>query len=68
MEKTGTSQIGYESKIHIINDTDKKLEPANAYKSDVINECKIQLFDAAAYLKVSKAEMKTFLLKSIAKL
>jgi len=37
-------------------------------KSDVINKCERQLFDVATYLKLSKAEMETFLLKSIAKL
>jgi len=64
--KTGTSRIGSEKfKIHVINDMDKNLGPANA---DAINECKRQLFDVATYLKLSKAEMETFLLKSIAKL
>ena len=55
------------NKIHVINDTDKNRGPANADKSDVINECKRQLFDVATYLKLSKAEMETFLLKSITK-
>ena len=56
------------NKIHVINDTDKNLGPANADKSDVINKCKRQLFDVSTYLKLSKTEMETFLIKSIAKL
>ena len=60
--------IEEKNKIHVTNDTDKNLGPANADKSDVINECKRQLFDVATYLKLSKTEMETFLLKSIAKL
>ena len=56
------------NKIHVINDTDKNLGPANADKSDIINKCKRHLFDVATYLKSSKTEMETFLLKSIAKL
>ena len=46
--KTGTSKIDYEkNKIH----QDKYLGPANTDKSDVINECKRQLFDVATYVK-----------------
>ena len=32
--------ITEKNKIHVINDTDKNLGPANADKSDVIKECK----------------------------
>ena len=60
--------ITEKNKIHVINDTDKNLGPANADKSDVITECKRQLFDALTYLKLSKIEMETFLSKSIEKL
>ena len=46
-------KIGYEkNKIHVINDTDKNLGPTNADYSDVIKECKRQLFDIATYLKL----------------
>ena len=67
--KAGTSQTDYgkQNKIHVINDTDKKLGPANADKSDVINECKRQLFDVLTYSKLSKTEMESFLSKSIEK-
>ena len=56
------------NKVHIINDTDKNLGPANADKSDVIVECKRQLFDVVTYLKLSKEKVETFLLKSIEEL
>ena len=59
--------ITEKNKIHVINDTDKNLGPANADKSDLIKECKRQLFDVLTYLKLSEAEMKTFLTKSIEK-
>ena len=55
--------ITKKNKIHVINDTDKNLGPANADKSDVISECKRQLFDVMTYLKLSKDEVETFLLK-----
>ena len=38
------------NKVHIINDTDKTLGPANADKFDVIMECKRQLFDVVTQL------------------
>ena len=58
--KTGTSQIRYEkNKIHVINDTDENVVPANADKTDVINQCKRQLFDVTTY----KAEMESFFIK-----
>ena len=60
--------ITEKNKIHVINDTDKNLGPANADKSDVITECKRQLFDALTYLKLSKSELENFLRKSIEKL
>ena len=41
------------NRIHVINDTDKNLGPANADKSDVINECKRQLYDVDTYNKLS---------------
>ena len=65
----GFSHIGYrkKNKIHIINDLDKIFGPANMDKSDIIKECKIQLFDALMYLKLYKTEMETFLSKSIEK-
>ena len=53
------------NRVHVINDTDKNLGPANTVKSDVIGECKRQLFDVTTYLKLSKEEMETFLTKSI---
>ena len=53
--------ITEKNKIHVINDTDKNLGPANADKSDVITECKRQLFDALTYLKFSKSELENFL-------
>ena len=49
----------------MVNDTDKNLGPANVDKTDVIKECKKQLFDVTIYLKLSKKDMETFLLKSI---
>ena len=67
-KKNEHSLVTEKNKIHVINDTDKNLGPANADKSDVINECKRQLFDVATYLKLSKLEMETVLSKSIAKL
>ena len=54
------------NRVHVINDTDKNLGPANADKSDVIKECKRQLYDVDTYLKLSKEEMELFLLKNIA--
>ena len=60
--------ITEKNKIHVINDTDKNLGPANADKTDVITECKRQLFDALTYLKLSKSELENFLRKSIEKL
>ena len=56
------------NKIHVINDTDKNLGPANADKSDVIKECKRQLFDVLTYLKLSKEEVEIFLANIIKKL
>ena len=56
------------NRIHVINDTDKNLGPANADKSDVIKECKRQLYDVDTYNKLSFEEMKLFLQKSIAAL
>ena len=52
--------ITEKNKIHVINDTDKNLGPANADKSDVIKECKRQLFDVLTYLKLSKEEVEIF--------
>ena len=60
--------ITEKNKIHVINDTDKNLGPANADKSDVIKECKRQLFDVLTYLKLSKEEVEIFLAKIIGKL
>ena len=57
--------ITEKNKVHVVNDTDKNLGPANADKTDVIKECKKQLFDVTTYLKLSKKEMENFLLKSI---
>ena len=37
------------NRVHVINDTDKNLGPANADKTDVINECKRQLYDVVTY-------------------
>ena len=54
------------NRVHVINDTDKNLGPANADKSDGIKECKRQLYDVDTYLKLSKEEMEMFLLKNIA--
>ena len=51
--------------IHVINDTDKNLGPANADKSDVINECKRQLYDVMTYSKLSLEEVKLFIQKCI---
>ena len=56
------------NRIHVINDTDKNLGPANADKSDVINECKRQLYDVDTYVKLSLEEMEKFLQDSIAAL
>ena len=53
--------ITEKNKIHVINDTDKNLGPANADKCDIIMECKRQLLDVATYLKLSAEEVKTFL-------
>jgi len=69
MEKRALRKLITEkNKIHVVNDTDKNLGPANADKSDVIMECKRQLFDVTTYSKLSKAEVDTFLRKSIEKL
>ena len=51
--------------VHVINDTDKNLGPANADKSDVINECKRQLYDVTTYSKLSLEEVKLFIQKCI---
>ena len=53
------------NRVHVINDTDKNLGPASADKSDVIRECKRQLYDVDTYLKLSKEEMELFLIKNI---
>ena len=67
MEKRALCKLITEkNKIHVVNDTDKNLGPANADKSDVIKECKRQLYDVNTYLKLSKEEMELFLLKNIA--
>ena len=69
MEKRALRKLITEkNKIHVVNDTDKNLGPANADKSDVIKECKRQLFDVTTYAKLSKVEVETFLRKSIEKL
>ena len=44
------------NRVHVINDTDKNLGPANVDKSDVINECKRQLYDVMTYSKLSFEE------------
>ena len=54
------NQIKVDFSVHVINDTDKNLGPANADKSDVIKECKTQLFDVVTYLKLSEEEGKLF--------
>ena len=56
------------NRIQVINDTDKNLGPANADKSDVINECKRQLYDVDTYVKLSLEKMEKFLQDSIAAL
>ena len=62
--KKSTSQIDYgENRIHVINDTDKNIGPANADKSDVIKGCNRQLYDVDTYSKLSIAEMESFLCK-----
>ena len=53
------------NRVHVINDTDKNLGPANADKSDVINECKRQLYDVMTYSKLSFEEMESFIRKCI---
>ena len=57
--------VTQKNRVHVINDTDKNLGPANADKSDVIKECKRQLYDVDTYLTSSKEEMELFLLKNI---
>ena len=47
--------------VHVINDTDKNLGPANADKSDVVS----QLYDVTTYSKLSLEEMKLFIQKCI---
>ena len=54
--------------VHVINDTDKNLGPANADKSDVTNECKRQLYDVMTYSKLSFEEMESFVRECIAAL
>ena len=54
--------------VHIIDDTDKNLGPANVDKSDVINECKRQLYDVMTYSKLSFEEMESFVPECIAAL
>ena len=53
------------NRVHVINDTDKNLGPANADKSDVINECKRQLYDVMTYSKLAFEEMESFIRKCI---
>ena len=57
-KKTLHKLITKKNCIHVINDMDKNLGPANADKSDVIKECKRQLYDVDTYLKLSKEEWK----------
>ena len=52
--------ITEKNKVHVVNDTDKNLGPANADKSDVIRECKRQLFDTMTYLKYPRRKWKLF--------
>ena len=56
------------NRVHVINDTDKNLGPANADKSDVINECQRQLHDIMTYSKLSFEEMESFVRECIAAL
>ena len=69
IEKQGLHKLITEkNKIHVINDTDKNLGPESADKSDVIGECRRQLFDVTINLKFFKEELEAFLSKSIEKL
>ena len=64
-KKTLHKLITKKNCIHVINDMDKNLGPANADKSDVIKECKRQLYDFVTYLKLTKEEMEMLKKKSI---
>ena len=52
--------IAEKNEVHIIIDTDKNLGPANANKSNIIMECKRQLFDIVSFLKLSAEKAKVF--------
>ena len=49
--------------VHVVNDTDKNLGAAVADKTDIIVECKRQLYDIHTYLKLSMEEMEILIAK-----
>ena len=51
------------NKTEVINDSDKNLGAVMADKTDVITECKRQLYDIKTYIKLSLEEMQILITK-----
>ena len=51
------------NKTQVINDSDKNLGAVMANKTDVITECKRQLYDINTYIKLSLEEMEMLIAK-----